>query len=408
MNCRNCDRAIHNVVLDLGSAPPSNAYLDKSQLASSESWLPLRVLLCEACWLLQTEDIVGREEFFTEDYAYFSSTSTSWLEHAQAYVELVKGRFEIDANQLVVEVAANDGYLLQYFERVGIRSVAIEPTSSTASLARARGLVVEQLFLGRESSRQIVARHGLADLVVANNVLAHVPDLNDFVSGLSILLAPQGVLTLEFPTVTSLVDQGLWDTVYHEHFSYFSFTSVTHMLRSRGLDVFDVEILTTHGGSLRVYAQHTETGGHLVTLAVEGLLRNESANHIKQVDYYTGLQVAADASKLGLLSFLIECRKQGTSIAAYGAAAKGNTLLNYAGIRPDLLPFVCDRSPGKVGRFLPGSRIPIFGEEELGRRRPAVVLLLPWNLRKELADQLAYCREWGAQFATAVPRMDLW
>lgn len=408
MRCRNCGSPVERVILDLGTSPASNAYLDPERLRAPEVWLPLRVLVCEGCWLVQTDDVVGAEDVFTDDYAYFSSTSPSWLAHARAYVDNVVDRFGLGPGSLVVEVASNDGYLLQFVRDRAIPCVGIEPTASTAAAARSRGLTVEQVFLGRATAADITARYGRADLVVANNVLAHVPDLEDFVHGLAELMAPTGVLTVEFPTVTSLVDGGQWDTVYHEHFSYFSLTSAADALRRRGLAVFDVQEIPTHGGSLRVFAQHVETGAHPVSERVASHLASEATMGVSTPGYYAGLQSAAVDAKAGLLEFLLSCRRNGVRVGAYGAAAKGNTLLNFAGVRPDLLAFVCDRSPGKTGRFLPGSRIPILPEAALAERRLDVVLLLPWNLREELEAQLAYCRGWGARFAIAVPSLEVW
>lgn len=408
MRCRNCAASLDRVVLDLCTAPPSNAYLTEQQLRAAELWLPLRVMVCEGCWLVQTEDVVDAEDVFTDDYAYFSSVSPSWLAHVQVYVGYVVDRFDLGPGSLVVEVASNDGYLLQFVRDRAIPCVGIEPTASTAEAARDRGLTVEQVFLGQATAAHITTRHGRADLVVANNVLAHVPDLDDFVHGLAELVAPTGVLTVEFPTVTSLVDGDQWDTVYHEHFSYFSLTSAADALGRRGLEVFDVEEIPTHGGSLRVFAQHAGSGAQSVSERVSLHLQCEAARGVVSPWYYGGLQAAAEDAKVGLLEFLVRCRRDGLTVAAYGAAAKGNTLLNFAGVRGDLLAFVCDRSPGKTGRFLPGSRIPILPETALAERRPDLVLLLPWNLRAELEAQLGYCRGWGARFAIAVPSLEVW
>lgn len=408
VRCRNCADPLSLVVLDLGTAPPSNAYLSQDGLAEPEVWLPLRVMACQSCWLVQTQDVVGSADVFTDDYAYFSSTSQSWMEHARRYVASVVDRFGLGPASLVMEVAANDGYLLQFVQERGIRCVGVEPTSSTAAAARAKGLAVEQVFLGESTAREIVDRWGPADLVVANNVIAHVPDLNDFIKGLRALLGPGGVLTIEFPTVTNLVDQGLFDTVYHEHFSYFGLSSVVDALARRGLVVFDVEPIRTHGGSLRVFAQHAGTGRHPVRSVVAEVLAGEARAGVMTTDYYATLQSAAESAKMGLLEFLLDARRAGHVVAGYGAAAKGNTLLNFAGVRRDLLSFVCDRSPGKVGKFLPGSRIPILEESVLTECRPDVVLLLPWNLRGELEPQLGYVREWGARLAVAVPSAVQW
>lgn len=408
VKCRNCAEPLSKVILDLGTAPPSNAYLSQRALHEPELWLPLRVMVCEGCWLVQTYDVVGSGDVFTADYAYFSSTSETWLAHAKHYVASAVDRFSLGKESLVVEVAANDGYLLQFVQERGIRCVGVEPTASTAAAARAKGLAVEQLFLGESTARDIVDRWGPADLVVANNVIAHVPDLDDFVKGLRALLGPSGALTIEFPTVTNLVEHSLFDTVYHEHFSYFGLTSIVDALTRRGLGIFDVEPIPTHGGSLRVFAQHNDTGRHEVQPVVDRMLEEESQSGVVTTAYHSKLQGAAELAKTELLEFLLAARADGQVVAGYGAAAKGNTLLNFAGVRSDLLSFVCDRSPGKVGKFLPGSRIPILEESVLAECRPDVVLLLPWNLRGELEAQLGYVREWGARLAVAVPSVVQW
>lgn len=408
VKCRLCGSSALHPVLDLGTAPPSNAYLTEEQARGPETWIPLRINVCTSCWLMQTEDFVSGADVFTSDYAYFSSMSQSWLQHAHEFVSSTAKRLDLGPNSLVIEVASNDGYLLRYVQELGIPCVGIEPTDSTADAAEAIGLRVERKFLTESSAIDIVACHGHADLVVANNVIAHVPDLDDFIKGLRALLGPGGVLTIEFPTVTNLVDRGLFDTVYHEHFSYFGLTSVVDALARRGLVVFDVEPIRTHGGSLRVFAQHAGMGRHPVQSVVAEVLAGEARAGVTTTDYYATLQSAAESAKMGLLEFLLDARKAGQVVAGYGAAAKGNTLLNFAGVRRDLLPFVCDRSPGKVGKFLPGSRIPILSEDALADRHPDVVLLLPWNLRTEIEQQLAQCRGWSARFAIAMPALEVW
>lgn len=407
VKCRNCGGADLAVALDLGSAPASNAYLTKESLRGPEVWLPLRVLVCHDCWFLQTEDVITGSDVFTDDYAYFSSTSESWLAHARGFVDAISRRLGLDQKSFVVEVAANDGYLLQYVLKRGIRCLGIEPTASTAQAAAARGIPIEQVFLGRATARAIVAQSGRADLVVANNVLAHVPNLDDFVGGVAELLAPQGVFTVEVPSSAELVVRGQFDTIYHEHFSYFSLLTLVDTLARRGLQVFDVEMLSTHGGSLRTFAQHMDTGPHAVEPAVRTLLDQELARGLETPQFYESLPVSAERAKCNLLEFLVASKKKGRSVVAYGAAAKGNTLLNYSGVRSDLLPFVVDRSPGKVGKYLPGSRIPILPESALTDSRPDVILLLPWNLRPELEEQLHYVRSWGGQLAIAIPELEV-
>lgn len=408
MKCRHCGQLLQRPVLDLGSAPPSNAYLTAAQLQAPEVWYPLRLLVCEQCWLVQTEDHAGREALFTDDYAYFSSFSSSWLAHAQAYVQAMQARFGLTASSQVVEVAANDGYLLQYVQAAGVPCYGIEPTASTAAAARARGLAIIERFFGVALAQELVSAGRQADLMVANNVLAHVPDINDFVAGFATLLKPQGVATFEFPHLLRMVLGCQFDTAYHEHYSYLSLTAVQRIFAQQGLQVFDVQELSTHGGSLRVFAQRADTGQQPLQANVAQVLAQEQAAGVTTPGFYAefGLQPARIGREL--LLFLLQCASQGQSVAAYGAAAKGNTLLNFAGVRPHLLPYVVDKNPAKQGKFLPGSRIPIVDEAELKARQPSHVLILPWNLRSEVMAQLDYIRAWGGQFVTAVPTVQVW
>ncbi len=408
MNCRHCGQALKQPFLDLGSAPPSNAYLDAAALQGPEVWLPLRLLVCEHCWLVQTEDHAGRETLFSDDYAYFSSVSSSWLAHARAYVQAMRERFGLDATSCVAEVAANDGYLLQYVQQAGIPCYGIEPTASTAAAARARGLEIVERFFGTALAAQLVGEGRQVDLVAANNVLAHVPDINDFVAGFALLLKPQGVATFEFPHLLRMVAENQFDTAYHEHYSYLSLTAVQRIFAANGLAVFDVQELPTHGGSLRVFAQRPGSGRHATQPAVAQLLQREHDAGMTSAAFYSGFQAATDKVKNDFTAFLIEAARAGRTVAAYGAAAKGNTLMNYAGTRPDLLRFVVDRSPAKRGRFMPGSRIPIVDEAQLQAARPDYVVLLPWNLVNELLPQLDYVRAWGGRFVTAVPALKVW
>lgn len=405
MKCRHCHTELTLPLIDLGAAPPSNAYLTKQTLHAPEKHFPLRVLVCNECWLVQTEDYAGAGELFSADYAYFSSFSTTWLNHAEQYVADMSQRFALDKKSYVVEVAANDGYLLQYVQARGISCLGIEPTTSTANAARAKGLEIVEDFFGVKLAKQFVEQGKQADLTAANNVLAHVPDINDFVRGFSILLKPAGVSTFEFPHLLRLVTENQFDTVYHEHYSYLSLTVVKRIFDRNGLSVFDVEELPTHGGSLRVYAQRKDTGVREQKQNVVKLLEREMAAGMKSTTFYAGFQVKANKVKNDLLVFLIDAKRAGKSVAAYGAAAKGNTLLNYAGVRPDLLPYVVDRNPAKQDKLLPGCRIPIVTEAQLKQDRPDYVLILPWNLRTEVVEQLAYIREWGGQFVTAVPSL---
>lgn len=405
MKCRHCGEQLALDLIDLGSAPPSNAYLSRDALKMPEKWYPLQVKVCSECWLVQTEDYAHHTELFSSDYAYFSSFSSSWLAHAESYVTQMVERFSLDGHSHWIEVAANDGYLLQYVHARGIPCLGIEPTESTANAARAKGLEVVGEFFGVEQAKKMVVAGKSADLMTANNVLAHVPDINDFVAGFSLLLKPQGVATFEFPHLLALVQQNQFDTIYHEHFSYLSLTSVQRIFAANQLSVFDVELLPTHGGSLRVYAQRKDCGQHGVSARVTELLQAELDAGVTSPAFYADFQAQANGVKNDFVAFLIEAKRAGKSVAAYGAAAKGNTLMNYAGVRPDLIAFVADRNPAKQGRFMPGSRIPIKGEEQLKSLQPDYVVIFPWNLAREVVGQLAYVRNWGGQFVIAVPKL---
>ena len=408
MKCRHCAQPLTLPMLDLGSAPPSNAYLSAAALRAPEVWFPLRLLVCTHCWLVQTEDHAGREALFTQDYAYFSSFSSSWLAHARAYVQQMQTRLKLGAGSQVVEIAANDGYLLQYVQAADIPCYGIEPTASTAAAARVKGIDIIERFFGTALADELAAQGRQADLIAANNVLAHVPDINDFVAGFARLLKPEGVATFEFPHLLRMVQGCQFDTAYHEHYSYLSLTAVQLIFAANGLTVIDVEELTTHGGSLRAWAVRADLPDHPQANAegaerVRVLLAAEEAAGIRSPDFYSDFQRQALRIKRELLTFLLQCQAQGKRVGAYGAAAKGNTLLNFAGVRTDLLPWVVDKNPAKQGQYLPGSRIPIVDEEHLRRERPDYVLILPWNLRGEIMAQLDCIREWGGRFVTAVP-----
>ncbi len=407
MKCRHCGNELVLPLIDLGSAPPSNAYLTKKTLMAPEKWFPLKVLVCNQCWLVQTEDYAGAEELFDADYAYFSSFSTSWLKHAEQYVTDMIDRFGLNAQSRIVEVAANDGYLLQYVKARSIPCLGIEPTASTASAAREKGIEVLEEFFGVNLAKKLAATGKQADLTAANNVLAHVPDINDFVGGFAYLLKPSGVATFEFPHLMQMVKFTQFDTIYHEHFSYLSLTAVNQIFERNGLQVFDVQEITTHGGSLRVFAQRKDQGQHSVSDAVTELLAREAAIGIASEAYYADFQQSANQIKDDLIEFLIKAKQDGKKVIAYGAAAKGNTLLNYAGIRPDLLSAVVDRNPAKQNKFMPGSRIPIVDENIILQEKPDYILILPWNLRNEVMEQLNYIREWGGKFVTAVPMLEI-
>ena len=407
MKCRHCAQPLTLPFLDLGSAPPSNAYLSQAALNAPEIWFPLRLLVCQHCWLVQTEDHAGREQLFDKDYAYFSSFSRSWLEHARDYVADMVRRFALGSRSMVVEVAANDGYLLQYVRNAGVPCLGIEPTASTAVAARKLGLEIVERFFGVALAQELRDAGRQADLMVANNVLAHVPDINDFVAGFATLLHPQGVATFEFPHLLRMVQGCQFDTAYHEHYSYLSLATVHRVFAANGLAVFDAIELGTHGGSLRVFAQRADTGRHPVDARVAALLAQERAQGVDSADFYAGFQAQAVRIKNELLAFLLRARAEGLRVAAYGAAAKGNTLLNFAGVRPDLMSYVVDLNPAKQGRFLPGSRIPIVDMAHLRANKPDCVLLLPWNLRAELTAQLKEISGWGGRFVTAVPALEV-
>jgi SAM-dependent methyltransferase len=407
MKCRHCGSELNATFLDLGFSPPSNAYLKNTDLTKPEKTYPLRIKVCEECWLVQTEDYTKAEELFDDDYAYFSSTSSSWLAHAKEYSEMIIGRLELSKNSFVIEVASNDGYLLKNFLHYQIPCLGIEPTASTAKAARDKGIEVIEEFFGVASANRLIAQGKQADLTAANNVLAHVPDINDFVSGFAVLLKPNGVATFEFPHLMQMIKHAQFDTVYHEHFSYLSLTAVNQIFDKNGLQIFDVQEMPTHGGSLRIFAQRKDIGQHKINHSVYALLMLELDEGIKSAAYYDNFQQRADKIKRDLTEFLILAKKENKKVLAYGAAAKGNTLINYAGIRTDLLPAVIDRNTAKQNKYMPGSKIPIVHEAVIAQEKPDYVLILPWNLRAEITEQLSYVREWGGKFVTAVPSLEI-
>ncbi len=405
MNCRHCQSPLRLSMINLGTAPPSNAYLSEKDLHAPEVWYPLRVLVCETCWLVQTEDYAKANELFDAHYAYFSGYSSSWLGHCERYVDTVVRKLALDQSSLVVEVASNDGSLLQFVKQRGIPCLGVEPTHSTAQVSRDRGIDVVERFFGTELAHELIRNVGPADLVVANNVMAHVPDVNDFARGLYHLLKPRGVVTLEFPHLLNLIGGNQFDTIYHEHFSYLSFTAFNAIARTNGLRVTNVEHLETHGGSLRVYCSRAEAIDHQVAPSVDSLLQHEQESGITDPRFYIGVQSRAERAKDDLLSFLLTVRKEGRLVVGYGAAAKGNTLLNFAGVRSDLLPYVVDLNPAKQGKSLPGSRIPIAGEDRLRTDRPDYIVIFPWNIATEIRRQIQYVREWGCRFVVAIPEL---
>ncbi|MEN5301339.1 MULTISPECIES: class I SAM-dependent methyltransferase [unclassified Pseudomonas] len=404
MNCRGCGTCLSLPLIDLGTAPPSNAYLRAEQLAAAEAWVPLKVAVCEQCWLVQTEDYTRADALFDADYAYFSSYSSSWLAHAREYVAQMVERFGLTPQSRVVEIAANDGYLLQYVAERGIPCLGVEPTRSTAQAAREKGLEIREVFFGQQAAEALAAEGWSADLMAANNVLAHVPDINDFLRGFATLLKADGVATFEFPHLLCLMAEHQFDTLYHEHYSYLSLTAVNTLCLRNGLEIFDVTELPTHGGSLRVFAQRA--GGPQVRRAsVDDLLGIEAGVGVTTAAFYNTLAPAAERIKHQLLRFLLQAKAEGKRVVGYGAAAKGNTLFNYAGVKPDLLAWVADANPHKQGKFLPGSRIPVVAPERLAIEQPDYVLVLPWNLLKEVSEQQAQVREWGGRFVIAVPEL---
>ena len=407
--CRSCGAPLERVMVDLGSSPLANSYLAPADLARPELFLPLCVYVCERCWLCQLPECATPQEIFS-DYAYFSSFSTSWLEHARGYVDAMVPRFALGAGSQVVEIASNDGYLLQYFVERGIPVLGVEPAANVAEAARKLGIPTEVRFFGRETARDLLARGFAADLLLGNNVLAHVPDLDDFVGGLSILLKDEGVLTMEFPHLMQMVDCNQFDTIYPEHFSYFSLVAVERVFAAHGLELFDVEELPTHGGSLRIFARHEAAPGKAPgerSPKVARLLARERAAGVETLGYYAGYSETVRETKRALLDFLIREKRAGKRIVGYGAPAKGNTLLNYCGVRADFLDYTVDRSPHKQGLCLPGTRIPIRAPEAILETRPDYVLILPWNLRDEIAGQMAGIRDWGGRFLVAIPSVRL-
>jgi SAM-dependent methyltransferase len=402
MTCRLCGHLADRLFVELGMSPLCESFLSAEQLNQMEPFYPLRVQLCPNCFLVQLAEYVRPAEIFSE-YAYFSSYSTSWVEHARVYAETVRQELGLTATSLVVEIASNDGYLLQHFVKAGIPVLGVEPALNVAEVARARGVATRCSFFGVKTARELVAEGLQADLLLGNNVLAHVPDLNDFVGGLAIALKPTGVLTMEFPHLMRLMEGNQFDTIYHEHFSYFSFLTAEKAFAAHGLTVFDVKEIPTHGGSLRIYARHVEDASRPVTTAVDELRAREQRAGLDRVETYRAFDEQVRETKRQLLEFLIDAKRQGKSIVGYGAPGKGNTLLNYCGVREDFVDYTVDRNPYKHNKFLPGTHIPIFPPEQIAKTRPDYVLILPWNLKDEIIAQLSYIREWGGQFVVPIP-----
>lgn len=404
MKCRHCHAELEYVFLDLGYAPPSNAYLSKEELLAPETTFPLKLYVCDQCWLLQTEDYAEADKLFSRDYAYFSSTSQSWLQHAARYAEEITKRLGLTKKSFVIEVASNDGYLLKNFIAAGIPCLGVEPTDSTADAAEKIGVPVLREFFGVATATALDEGGKCADLICGNNVYAHVPDINDFTQGLRIALKEGGTVNLEFPHLMRLIEQNQFDTVYHEHFSYLSLTSVSRIFAQAGLRVFDIEELPTHGGSLRIYGCH-DSDPRATEPVVFAMLEREKTFGLLNLNVYQGFQQKADKVKNDFLAFLIEQKHAGKSVAAYGAAAKGNTLMNYAGIKHDLIDFICDAAPSKQGKFMPGSHIAILPPAELAERKPDWVIILSWNIADEVIQQQQQVLSWGGKFVIAVPEL---
>lgn len=405
MNCRFDGKPITDIMIDLGHCPPSNSYLTEKNLLEPEINFPLRVYVSDRTFYAQVPEFKRASEIFNEDYAYFSSYSTSWLAHCEEYVKMMIQRFKYASESFVVEIASNDGYLLQYFKAAGIPCLGVEPSLSVAKLARDRGIETEVDFFGEKLAGSLAEKKAKPDLILGNNVFAHVPDINDFIRGLKLLLSDKGVITLEFPHLLQLLEQNQFDTIYHEHYSYFSLYTVKYLVAAHKLEIFDVEEIKTHGGSLRIFLKHAEDKTKIIDGRVENLIQKEIAAGINTMATYRDFYKRANKVKIQFLKFLIEKKEAGKKVAAYGAAAKGNTLLNYCGVKPDLLEFVVDASEFKQGRFMPGSHIPITKEALLREKKPDFIVILPWNIKDEIKQQLSYTKEWGAKLVVAIPHL---
>lgn len=404
--CRFCRNSLEHTFCDLGQSPLSNAYLKEEQLHQKESFFPLHAYVCDQCFLVQLEEFETPDKIF-DDYAYFSSYSESWLNHAKKYVEHMIKKFNMNESHQVIEIASNDGYLLRFFKDKNIPVLGIEPAANVASAAQTLGIPTLIKFFGVKTAHELIQEGKQADLLLGNNVLAHVPDLNDFVAGMKLLLKPQGIITMEFPHLLQLINESQFDTIYHEHFSYFSFITVENVFAAHGLAIFDVEELPTHGGSLRIYAKHTDDTSKPYSLQVEELRMHELDRNLHQLTTYQGFQNNVSKIKDHLLKFLKEAQAKGQSVAAYGAPAKGNTLLNYCGINRDLLSYTVDKNPHKQGRYLPGTHIPIKNPACISQTKPDFLLILPWNLKEEIIDQMKGIREWGGQFVIPIPKLEI-
>lgn len=403
MKCRHCHTELKHIFIDLFNSPPSNSYLIAEKLNEPEILYPLKIMICHNCFLVQIDEYKKSDEIFNSEYAYFSSYSSTWLNHSKKYVEMITRRLDLNNDSFVMEVASNDGYLLQYFKEKKIKCLGIEPTASTAKAAREKGIEVLEDFFCSNLANKLEK----ADLILGNNVLAHVPDINDFVKGLKIALKQGGTITMEFPHLLNLINFNQFDTIYHEHFSYFSLLAVSKIFESQGLKIYDVEELPTHGGSLRIYAAHNDNDLIEIKNSVSILLKKEIEANLDKIEGYLGFEKKIQKIKLDLWDFILKAKKEGKSIAAYGAAAKGNTLLNYCGIKSDFIDFVVDASPYKQNKFMPQSHIPIVAEDKINETQPDYILILPWNLKEEIVNQLNYVHKWNAKFLTAVPYLKI-
>ncbi len=407
MNCRFCKSKVTHPFIDLVNSPPSNSFLKEQELNLPEVFYPLKVYVCDQCFLVQVDEYKKSDDIFNNEYVYFSSFSTSWLKHSESYVAMMKERFNLNANSLAVEVASNDGYLLQYFKKQGIKVLGIEPTANTAAVAEQKGIESIVDFFGIRLANDLSNKGVKADVLLGNNVLAHVPDINDFVGGLKILLNKNGVITMEFPHLLQLIQHNQFDTIYHEHFSYLSLLTVQQIFNKQGLNIFDVEEISTHGGSLRIFAAHADDLSKEVSPRLSEVLNKEITFGLNNLDTYSNFQAKANQVKNDLLLFLLQAKKENKRVAAYGAAAKGNTLLNYCGIKSDLISYVVDANPAKQNKYLPGVHIPVFNEQYLKNEKPDYVIILPWNIKHEVKEQLKYIKEWGGQFVTAIPTLEV-
>jgi SAM-dependent methyltransferase len=402
MTCRFCNHPLTHEFVDLGSAPPSNSYLSSDHLRYDEAYYPLKVMVCDHCFLVQIDEYKKSNEIFDANYPYLSSMSSSWVEHARMYVEMITDRQSLSTDSLVIEIASNDGYLLQFFKANNIPCIGIEPTKSTADIARGKGINVIEEFFGVKLAQTLPQ----ADLILGNNVLAHVPDINDFIMGLKIVLKTDGIITMEFPHLLNLIIYNQFDTIYHEHYSYLSLMTTITLFKTHGLILYDVEELPTHGGSLRIYATHN-TNHPTITDRLEKVLEKEQKAKLHTLEGYKGFQFKVDRVKNDFLTFLSETQKQEKKVIAYGAAAKGNTLLNYCAVTNDQIRFVVDKAPSKIGKLLPGSHIPIVSEEKIRELQPDYIIIFPWNIQDEIIQQLAYARQWNGKFVVAIPKLEI-